>query len=168
MLKDKMSMPMNKLLGLKSVPSLYIGANMELIQIDDVRKQITELKKLIRVVDPKMHSTLTNGNVREVDFKFSTDMEFVEPSNDVGLSFATNMKKFKSLIKSKARFQVEIDIYAVEELMLMGLDGLKIVHDRPGHASLTVTKRMRVPDLIKKLEAIALKMEKIGRMRVSP
>lgn len=77
---------------------------MELIQIDDVRKQITELTKLIRVVDPRTHVTLTNGNEREVDFKFSSDMEFVEPSSDVGLSFATNMKKFKALIKSKARF----------------------------------------------------------------
>ncbi len=46
---------------------------MELIQIDDVREQIAELKKLIRVVDPKSHSTLTNGNVREVDFKFSSE-----------------------------------------------------------------------------------------------
>lgn len=141
---------------------------MELIQIDDVREQITNLKKLIRVVDPRTHATLTNGNAREVDFKFSSDMEFVEPSSEVGLSFATNMKKFKTLIKSKARFHVEVDIYAIEELKLIGVDGLKVVHDRPGHASLTVTKRMRVPDLIKKLEIIAGKMEKIGRIRVAP
>ena len=140
---------------------------MELIQVDDVREQIMELKKLIRVVDPGTHATLTNGNVREVDFKFSSDMEYVEASNDVELSFATNMKKFKALIKSKARFHAEVDIYAIDELKLMGVDGLKILHDRPGHASLIVTKRMRVPDLIKKLEMIAGKMEKIGRMRVS-
>lgn len=77
---------------------------MELIQIDDIREQITELKKLIRVIDSRTHATLTNGNAREVDFKFSSDMEFVEPNSEVGLSFATNMKKFKVLIKSKARF----------------------------------------------------------------
>lgn len=140
---------------------------MELIQVDDVRAQIIELKKLIRVVDPKSHATLTNGNVREVDFKFSDDMEYVEASKDAGLSFATNMKKFKKLIKSKARFHAEVDIYAIEENMLL-VDGLKIVHDRPGHASLTVTKRISVPELIKKLELVAGKMEKIGRMRVAP
>ncbi len=140
---------------------------MELIQIDDVREQITELKKLVRVVDPRSHATLTNHNVREVDFKFSSDMEYVEASRDVGLSFATNMKKFKKLIKSKARFHAEVDIYAIEESMLL-VDGLKIVHDRPGHASLTVTKRTSVPELIKKLEVVARKLEKIGRMRVTP
>lgn len=48
---------------------------MELIQIDDVRKQIMELKKLVRVVDPDSHATLTNSGVRELDFKFSNDME---------------------------------------------------------------------------------------------
>lgn len=140
---------------------------MELIQIDDVREQITELKKLVRIVDPRTHATLTDDNVREVDFKFSNDMEYVEASRDVGLSFATNMKKFKKLIKSKARFHAEVDIYAIEESMLL-VDGLKIVHDRPGHASLTVTKRTSVPELIKKLEVVARKLEKIGRMRVSP
>lgn len=141
---------------------------MDLIQIDDVREQITELKKLIRLVDPNSHATITNQTVREVDFKFSNDMEFVEASGEVGLSFATNMKKFKKLIKSKARFHTEIDIYAIDESILLGVDGLKIIHARPGHASLTVTKRIRVPDLIKKLELVAGRMEKIGRMRVAP
>jgi len=140
---------------------------MELIQIDDVRKQIIELKKLIRIVDLNSHATLTGDNVREVDFKFSSDMEYVEPSNDVGLSFATNMKKFKKLIKSKVRFHEEVDIYTIDKSMLI-IDGLKIVHDRPGHASLTVTKKMRVLDLIKKLKKIAGNMDKIGRMRIAP
>jgi len=141
---------------------------MELIQIDDVRKQIIELKKLIRVVDPNSHATLTDGTVREVDFKLSDDMEYAEESREVGLSFATNMKKFKKLIKSKARFHEEVDIYAVDEMALLTVDGLKVIHDRPGHASLTVTERTSIPDLIERLETVAGKMEKIGRMRVSP
>ena len=141
---------------------------MELIQIDDVRERITELKQLIRVVDPGTHSTLVNSGVREVDFKFSRDMEYVEPSSDAGLSFATNMKKFKSLIKTKARFHSEIDIYAIDETSLLAIDGLKIIHDRPGHASLTVVQRMKTAELIKKLESVASKMDKIGTMRVAP
>jgi len=138
---------------------------VELIQVDDVRKQIVELKKLVRVVDRNHHATLTNGSVREIDFSFSTDMEWIEADTNSGLSFATNMKKFKKLVKSKARFQSEVDIFVVEESMLF-VEGLKIIHDRPGHASLTATRRMKVPELIQKLESVALKLESIGRMRV--
>lgn len=77
------------------------------------------------------------------------------------------MKKFKKLIKSKARFHEQVDVYSIDETMLL-IDGLKIIHDRPGHASLTVTKRIKVTDLIKKLEIVASRMEKIGKMRVAP
>lgn len=140
---------------------------MELIQIDDIREKITELKKLVRVVDPSSHSTLTNGSVRELDFKFSNDMEYIEPSLIVGLSFATNMKKFKKLLKSKSRFHSEVDIYAIDE-SLLSIEGLKIVHDRPGHASLTVTQKMPIATLIEKLEIIARRMDKIGRLRIEP
>ena len=140
---------------------------MELIQVDDVRKNIVELKKIVRVVDPGTHATLTKDTVREVDFKFSQDMEWIEPSSEYGLSFATNMKKFKKLVKSKARFHQEIDIYAIDETMLV-LEGLKLIHDRPGHASLTVTRRMKVPELIGKLETLSQRLESIGRLRVTP
>jgi hypothetical protein len=139
---------------------------VELIQVDDVRKQIVELKKLVRVVDPRHHATLTNNTVRELDFSFSKDMEWIEADANSGLSFATNMKKFKKLIKSKARFQSEVDIFVLEESMLH-VEGLKIIHDRPGHASLTVTRRMKLPELIEKLGIVALKLESIGRMRVT-
>ncbi len=138
---------------------------MELIQVDDVRKQIVELRKLVRVVDASHHATLTDNTVREVDFSFSTDMEWVEADTNSGLSFATNMKKFKKLIKSKARFQAEVDIFVIDESLLI-VEGLRIIHDRPGHASLTVTRRMKLPELIKKLEIVALKLESIGRVRI--
>lgn len=138
---------------------------MELIQVDDVRKQIVELRKLVRVVDPGQHATLVENTVREVDFSFSSDKEWVEADSNSGLSFATNMKKFKKLVKSKARFQSEVDVFVIDESMLI-VEGLRVVHDRPGHASLTVTRRMRVPELIQKLEIVALKLESIGRMRV--
>lgn len=138
---------------------------MELIQVDDVRKQIVELRKLVRVVDPGHHATLTDNTARELDFSFSADMEWIEADTKSGLSFATNMKKFKKLVKSKARFQYEVDIFVIDERMLI-VEGLKIIHDRPGHASLTVTRRMKVPELIQKLEIVSLKLESIGRMRV--
>ena len=58
------------------------------------------------------------------------------------------MKNFKKLIKSKARFQVEVDLFVIDESMLM-IEGLRIIHDKLGHASLTVTRRMKLPKLIK-------------------
>lgn len=140
---------------------------MELIQIDDVKKQIEELKKLVRVVSRGEHSTLVAKGVREVDFLFSKDMEWIEPSGQYGLSFATSIKKLKSILKTKARFVDEVEIYAIDSTSLVG-DGLNVIFDRPGHASLTVTRRMKVADLIKKLEQIALKMDRVGRLRISP
>ncbi|MFA0811390.1 hypothetical protein [Microbulbifer epialgicus] len=94
-------------------------------------------------------------------------MEYIEASNEVGLSFATNMKKFKKLIKSKSRFHTECDIYAIDEILLP-MDGLKIVHYCPGHASLIVTKKMTIPDPINKFKLIADRMDKIGTMRIAP
>jgi len=83
-------------------------------------------------------------------------MKHIEVStNNEGLSFATNMKKFKKLIKTKARFHTEVDIYAAEEFIFLTMDGFKIVYDRPGDASLTVTKRATVKTIA-------------GRMRIAP
>ena len=104
--------------------------------------------------------------VREIDFSFSADMEWIEANTESGLSFATNMKNFKKLVKSKVRFQAEVDIFVIDESMLI-VEGLRIIHDRPGHTSLTVTRRMKVPELIQKLETVALKLESIGRMRAA-
>lgn len=143
-----------------------MGGAVEIIQVDDVRKQIVELKKLIRVVDPGQHALLINGSVREVDFRLSRDLQWVEPDESVGLSFATSMQKFKSLLKLKRRFVNQVDVYAVEE-STVHIDGLRFIHDRPGHVSLVVTKHMKVSELVEKLEMLALQMQSIGRMMVS-
>jgi len=44
---------------------------------------------------------------------------------------------------------------------------MKIVRDRPGHASLIVTQKMLLTDLIKNLELISQRAEHIGRIRVT-
>ena len=140
---------------------------MELILVDDVRRQIAELGKLIRIADPGAHALLTAGSVREVDFSFSADMQWIEADLSRGLSFATNMQKFKGIVKNKARFVASIDIYALEETRVH-IEGLRFVHDRPGHVSLAVTRRMRVGELIAKLELLRDKLEPIGTLRVAP
>ena len=141
---------------------------MEVIQVDDVYVQLVELKKLIRVVDPGEHATLVAGGIREnIDFRLSKDGKWVEEDQTMGLSFATTMKKFKNLVKLKKRRVGQIDIYAVDEHSVH-IDGLRFIHDSPGHASLVVTKRMPVRDLIERLEQLATKMEPIGRLWIAP
>lgn len=120
----------------------------------------------MRVVDANHHATLTGNTVREVDFSFSADMEWIVADTNSGLSFSTNMRKFKKLIKSKARFQAEVDIFVIDESILI-VEGLRIIHDKSGHASLTVTRRMKLPELITKLEIVALKLESIGRVSIT-
>lgn len=139
---------------------------MEYIFLDDVKVHIQELKRYIRPVGSSEHPTLVEGSVREVDFVLSPDKKWVEPSLEYGLSFATSMKKFKSVYKLKARRFSEVDVFAIDDLTPLP-DNMKIIRDRPGHASLIVTKRMLVSELIKKLEIVAQRAEYIGRIRVA-
>ena len=138
---------------------------MELIQVDDIRLQIVELRKLIRVVEPGQHATLVQGSVRNVDFEVSADGKWVEANREKGLSFATSMKKFKGLLKLKGRHVSQVDVYAVDAATIH-IDGLFFNPDRSGHVSLIVTTRMSVSDLVAKLERLALQMEPIGRISV--
>ena len=77
------------------------------------------------------------------------------------------MRKLKAIIKSKARFHADIDIYAVDEYVSLPT-GLKFIKDRPGHASLVVTQDMSTNDLINKLEKVAIILEPIGTVRIKP
>lgn len=138
---------------------------MELIQVDDVHKQIVELRKLLRVVDPGQHAALVQGTIRDVDFEISADGKWVEANRAKGLSFATSMKKFKSILKLKGRHVSHVDVYAVDAATVH-LEGLLFNPDRPGHVSLVVTQRMTVAALVARLETLALHMEPIGRISV--
>lgn len=140
---------------------------MELIQVDDVRQQIVELKRLVRVVDSGTHALLDGGTVRRVDFKFSADLKYIEPDPRVGLSFATNMKKFKGLLRLKGRFVSQVDVFVIDPATVH-IPGLRFIPDSPGHCSLVATERIKVDELVKKLEALAIKMEFIGRIAVTP
>lgn len=139
---------------------------MEYIFVDDVREHIQTLQKYVRPVGSTEHPMLFEGSVRDVDFVLSNDKQWVEPSLAHGLSFATSMKKFKSVFKLKARRFEEVDVYALDDQSPLPAD-MKIVRDRPGHASLVVTKRMTVKQLIDKLETLAGISEHIGSIKVS-
>ncbi len=138
---------------------------MELVTMEDLRNVIIELKKFVRIADPGGHRTLTQSTVTPADFNLSQDRKRVNKDLTKGLSFATNMRKLKAIIKSKARFHTDIDIYAVDEYVALPA-GLKFIKDRPGHASLVVTQDMSTDELIKKLEKVAIILEPIGTVRV--
>ncbi len=137
---------------------------MEYILLDDVKEHIQELKKYIRPVGVTEHSMLVKGGVRDVDFLLSEDKKWVLPS-DKGLSFATSMKKFKSVYRLKSRLFLEVDVFAIDDMTAIP-QNMKIIRDRPGHASLIVTQKMLTTDLVKNLELISQRAEHIGRIRV--
>lgn len=140
---------------------------MEYIFLDDVRRHIDELRKYIRPAGASEHPLLVNGGIRPVDFLLSDDKKWVLPSNDHGLSFATSMKKLRSVFSLKARLFAEVDIYAIDDLTVLP-DGMRMIRDRPGHASLVVTQRMSVETLVKQLQELSNRAERIGRIRISP
>ncbi len=139
---------------------------MEYIFLDDVKVHIETLKKYVRPIGFSEHPTLFDGGVRGVDFVLSPDKKWVEPSYEHGLSFATSMKKFKGVYKLKARRFSEVDVFAIDDMTRLP-ENMEIKRDRPGHASLVVTKRMPVSELITNLEDLARVAEHIGRIKVS-
>jgi len=138
---------------------------MEYILAEDLRHHLEVLRKYVRPVGMGEQPTLVNGGVRQVDFLLSPDGKWVLPS-EKGLSFVTSMKKFKGLLKLKARHVGEVDVYAFNDSLLLP-PGLEIVRDSPGHASLRVKERMALTDLISRLEDLGRRMERIGRIRLS-
>jgi hypothetical protein len=138
---------------------------MEYILAEDLKRHLEVLKKYIRPVGSADHPTLVNGSVRQVDFLLSPDGKTALPSAG-GLSFVTSMKKFKGLLKLKARHVGEVDVYAFDDALALP-PGLEIVRDRPGHASLRVKEKMALTDLIGRLEDLGRRMERIGRIRLT-
>ncbi len=58
------------------------------------------------------------------------------------------MKKFKGIYKLKARRFAEVDIFAIDDSTPLPAN-MRVIRDRPGHASLVVTSRMLISDLVK-------------------
>ena len=141
---------------------------MEYIFEDDLNKHLEELRKYIRPIGPKEHPFLTKkGGVREVDFAISEDGQWVLPSTEKGLSFCTSLKQFRIVKKFKQAIFQEIDIYAIDDMTQLPTN-MRIVRDRPGHASLIVTQKMPQTDLIAGQSLLVTRAEHIGRIRIKP
>jgi hypothetical protein len=140
---------------------------VEYILLDDLKLHIETLRKCVRPVGAKEHPMLVAGGVRAVDFVLSEDRQWVLPSLEHGLSFATSMKKFKSVYKLKSRFFEEIDVYAIDDTTPLP-PNMQLIRDKPGHASLVVAQKMSVQALTENLIMLAGRAELIGRIKVSP
>lgn len=124
---------------------------MDLLHINNFKEKISDLK-----------NNKSQARLNDLGFKFSDDMLHIEASNTHGIHFSTSMKKLKPLFKMDSGRVKSLDFYSTNELSLVSIDGFKIIHDKPGHALLVATKRIEVSDLIKKLEIIVSKTEKLG------
>lgn len=92
------------------------------------------------------------------DFCFSNCRRWVLPHNQMGLSFSANWQHLKSIYKLKASKNPgkTVDVYWVLEKADIP-PGFKFVPDQKDsrHYLLTVTEKMPVETLIKKLEWVA-------------
>lgn len=137
-------------------------------------KCLTDLKSIIQEIDnlrmrptprgehPTIYKDRADGKYRTVmgvricDYKFSPDEKWVLPDDQMGLSFSSSWENLKFVHKMMSRKKKPVDIYWV----LSGADippGMKFEEDKrsPSHYFLTVTKRMRVEDLVYNLKWVA-------------
>lgn len=98
------------------------------------------------------------------DYCFSHCKKWIEPHNQMGLSFSANWKHLKSIhkLKSIKNPGKSVDVYWVLEKADIPPD-LKFVADQKNdrHYFLTVTKKMTVDTLVSKLKQIANRMSVI-------
>lgn len=99
--------------------------------------------------------------VRVCDYKFSPDLQWVLPDDQMGLSFSSTWQNLKGVYRLVSRGKTKpVDVYWV----LSGADipsGMAFVQDRKpsnsakGHYYLAVTEKMKVSTLVEKLKLIA-------------
>jgi hypothetical protein len=102
--------------------------------------------------------------VREGDWFFSENKEWILPHDQMGLSFSSTYKNLKDVYRLKSKWNPGsvIDIHWVLERPDAPI-GLKFVADREknGHYFLTVTEPMLLSTLISKLKVLARQMSVI-------
>jgi hypothetical protein len=115
---------------------------------------------LYRKRDVGKNEILYKG-VRDGDWFFSENKEWVLPHDQMGLSFSSTFKNLKDVYRLKGKWNpgAQIDVHWVMERPDLP-DGMKFVADRDkiGHYFLTVTGPMILPTLIKKLKILARQM----------
>ncbi|PCI46372.1 MAG: hypothetical protein COB43_14275 [Oceanospirillales bacterium] len=113
-----------------------------------------------RSCDVAMGTELVQG-IQIGDYCFSNCKNWVIPHDQMGLSFSANWKHLKGIYKLKSAKNPgkSVDVYWVLEKADIPKE-LKFVPDQKDdrHYFLTVTKKMTVDDLVKKLTWVADRM----------
>ncbi|OZG74445.1 hypothetical protein BTA51_05400 [Hahella sp. CCB-MM4] len=146
--------------------------------LEDLRGYIKDLEKYyarptLRDEHPTLYFNVQEGTViqgiRKRDYLFSPCESWVLPNDKMGLSFSAHWQHLKRIYKLKEKYAKgrPIDVYWVLEATEIP-DGLQFVPDPKDsrHYLLTVTKRMRVDELVTKLEWVADRMSIIREAKV--
>jgi hypothetical protein len=149
--------------------------------IDDLSEIIKEYEGKLRLRPTRKwsHPTLYRNRdisdkevlyrgVRDGDWFFSENREWILPHDQMGLSFSSTYKNLKDVYRLKGRWNVDaqIDVHWVLERPDLP-SGLKFVADKEkkGHYFLSVTEPMLLSTLIGKLKIIARQMSVIRGCR---
>ncbi len=148
--------------------------------IEDLREKIKEYESyLARPTRGLSHPTLYRKRdvqegdviikgVRENDWFFSEDREWVLPHDQMGLSFSSNWQHLKGVYKMKEKhnFGASINVYWVlEEVNLPQYMRFMPDEKKKGHFLLTITKSMTLFQLVQKLKMVAYRMSVIKDAR---
>ncbi len=137
-------------------------------------KCLTDLKEIIQGVEnrrlrpiprgdhPTLYKDRAEGKYRTVmgvrvcDYKFSTDEKWVLPDDQMGLSFSSSWTNLKFVHKMMSRKKKPVDVFWVFSEADIP-PGMKFQPDqeKEGHHFLTVTKKMRIEELIYNLKWVA-------------
>ena len=145
--------------------------------MEDLREYIKNLGKFyarpsISGEHPTLYLDHSQGQmihgIREKDYIFSPCKKWVIPHNQMGLSFSAHWQHLKDRLKMKSRHAEgkPVNVYWVLEAADIP-DGLKFVQDKreQQHYLLTVTEKMTVYQLARKLSWVADRMTKISDAR---
>lgn len=146
----------------------------------------TELNAFLRLAFNGEDPTIdVEQGVRSLDFKLKKDKETgiteVQSSEKRGLSFCTSLKKLADVVTARIRafnkkrsespFSIlqenldEVKVYIFKKGCTLP-EGLAFVNDKPGHASLVVTRNMLMEILIKKLKEVEGMLEYLMTIKV--
>jgi hypothetical protein len=153
-----------------------VNMNLQFRCLDDLKEVIKEYEgwlarptrylshpTLYRMRDVQDKAEIIKG-IRIKDWLFSEDMAWVLPHNQMGLSFSSSWQHLKGIYKLKQRHNPLSKINVYWRLQKVELPaGLKWENDqrKSGHVLLTVSEKMTLDQLIKKLKSIALNMSVI-------
>lgn len=115
---------------------------------------------LYRKRDVNEHTVLIKGCQKD-DWLLSEDHKWVLPHDQMGLSFSSNWKHLKGIYKLKQKHNkgAYIDVYWVlEDADIPPLLKFRPDQSKKGHYFLTVTEKMTLNDLVKKLKVLARRM----------